>query len=595
MLKYLSKVLYVLTGNRKNLALLLFSFSLTSVLEALGIGMIAPFLSLASNPESIHKIALLAWLYAQLGLTSDNQLILLLGLAVICIFCIKAIVYFLSSSYIYKFSYDQKSLLVSRLLHAYLVVPYTFHLNRNTSTLIENIIIETNHFTYLCLLPLLIASANCIVVIILLLLLAKTDLLLLVMVLAILLPVFLWLARFGNKFKEWGKISSESQQGMIRTINHGLGGLKETRVIGCEAYFQSEMEQHANNYSRSAYLFNSYQLIPRVSIETIMVIFLIGFVSLSQIILNQDFQDLIASISVFSVAAMRMIPSASQLTQSMGNLKNSSYAVNQLYFDLKEIEKQNLNFSSKLVDSDQKMHDESQAMAFNQQVELQEITYRYPNISELAIEKISLTIKKGQSIGLIGKSGAGKTTLVDVILGLLQPESGDIKVDGISIYNNLRYWQNLVGYIPQSIFLIDDTIEHNIAFGVPDSLIDSERLEQAIKTAQLEELVDQLPEGIKTSVGERGVRLSGGQRQRIGIARALYHEREILVLDEATSALDTETERLVSEAIKSLAGTKTLIIIAHRLSTVEHCDCIYLLEKGRVIRSGSYQEVILST
>ena len=166
-------------------------------------------------------------------------------------------------------------------------------------------------------------------------------------------------------------------------------------------------------------------------------------------------------------------------------------------------------------------------------------------------------------------------------------------VDDVSIYDNLRSWQNLVGYIPQSIFLIDDTVERNIAFGVPDDLIDSERLNQAIKAAQLEELVEQLPDGIKTGVGERGVRLSGGQRQRIGIARALYHERDILVLDEATAALDNETEHLVTESIKSLAGTKTLIIIAHRLSTVEHCDHIYLLEKGRVIKSGSYQEVVL--
>ena len=193
---------------------------------------------------------------------------------------------------------------------------------------------------------------------------------------------------------------------------------------------------------------------------------------------------------------------------------------------------------------------------------------------------------------MIGKSGSGKTTLVDIILGLLDPKAGDILVDGKSIYNNLRSWQDMVGYIPQSIFLIDDTVERNIAFGVPDRLIDTERMYQAIKAAQLEELIAQLPEGIKTQVGERGVRLSGGQRQRIGIARALYHERKILVLDEATSALDNETERLVSDAIKSLAGTKTLIIIAHRLTTVEHCDRVYLLEKGRVVESGSYREVV---
>ena len=208
-------------------------------------------------------------------------------------------------------------------------------------------------------------------------------------------------------------------------------------------------------------------------------------------------------------------------------------------------------------------------------------------------KKYQFTIKKGESIALIGKSGAGKTTLVDVILGLLQPQQGDIKVDSHSIYCNLRNWQNLVGYIPQSIFLIDDTLEKNIAFGVPQDAIDRPQLYQAIKAAQLEEVVENLPDGLQTIVGERGLLLSGGQRQRVGIARALYHEREILVLDEATAALDNETESLITKAITSLSGTKTMIIIAHRLTTVKHCDRIYLMEKGRIIKSGSYEKVVL--
>jgi len=199
----------------------------------------------------------------------------------------------------------------------------------------------------------------------------------------------------------------------------------------------------------------------------------------------------------------------------------------------------------------------------------------------------------GQSIALIGKSGAGKTSLVDVFLGLLIPQSGDIQVDGHSVYQDLTAWQRSIGYIPQSIFLMDDTIRRNIAFGVTDHLVDEKRLSYALELAQLSELVKELPEGLQTSVGERGVRLSGGQRQRIGIARALYHEREILVLDEATSALDNETEAMVSEAIRALSGTKTMIIIAHRLTTVEHCDRVYAMDKGQIVKCGSYQEVVL--
>ena len=290
-----------------------------------------------------------------------------------------------------------------------------------------------------------------------------------------------------------------------------------------------------------------------------------------------------------------------------------------LYWDLKEVEKQdpphsltwtpNLTSLTSLLrlgkrksevalnivaPLDQSKLNDNSAMSFVHQVELKDVTYRYPGTSDPALQQLSLSLKKGQAIALIGKSGAGKTTLVDVILALLTPESGDIQVDGVSIYGNIRSWQNLVGYIPQSIFLMDDTIERNLAFGVPDHLIDGERLHQAIAAAQLTELVEQLPNGIKTEVGERGVRLSGGQRQRIGIARALYHQREILVLDEATSALDNETEKLVSQSIQALSGTKTLIVIAHRLTTVEYCDRVYLMDKGRIVKSGTYQEVVVN-
>lgn len=226
-------------------------------------------------------------------------------------------------------------------------------------------------------------------------------------------------------------------------------------------------------------------------------------------------------------------------------------------------------------------------------VVIDRLTYRYPGAESNALTNLSLTLRKGESIALIGKSGAGKTTLVDVLLGLLIPQSGDIKVDGLSIYGGLRSWQDLIGYIPQTIFLTDDTIERNIAFGVPDDQIDPERIAKAVHSAQLSDLVAQLPDGLQTMVGERGTMLSGGQRQRIGIARALYHEREILVLDEATSALDNETESLISEALRELSGQKTMIIIAHRLTTVEHCDRIYDMRKGQIVRSGSYQEVVL--
>jgi ATP-binding cassette, subfamily B, bacterial PglK len=599
MIGYLRQFLYVLAESKKSLLTLLLMFTFTSVLEALGVGLISPFLSLAYNPESIHKITLLDWTYKKLALQSSSQFIFFLSLLIATIFCIKSILYFLSRSYIYQFSYHQKEKLISRLLKSYLTVPYTFHLSRNTASLIKNTIVETDQFTQLCMLPFLTAIANFLVIFVLLLILAWINLFLLMFILVIILLVFLCFNLLRRKLKRWGYIRSESYQEMIRIINHSLGGLKETKILGCESYFENQIAHTGQEFAKVSTLFASFQLAPRIVIETIFIIFLMLFISICQIFFKQNIQDLTSVMGVFAVASIRLIPSASQSLQAIGHMQNGSHALEMLYLDLKEIEKQNLDRSFDIASrarANQPIsfkHLNERIMTFVNQVDLINITYRYPGISEAAIENISLTIKKGQSIGIIGKSGAGKTTLIDVILGLLDPESGDIRVDDVSVYENLRFWQNLIGYIPQSIFLIDDTVERNIAFGIPDDKIDAERLHKAIEAAQLVELVEGLPNGIKTQVGERGIRLSGGQRQRVGIARALYHQREILVLDEATAALDRETENLVSQAIKSLAGIKTLIIIAHRLSTIEHCDRVYWLDKGRIVKSGSYKEVVL--
>ena len=599
MIEYLSKVLYVLTGSRKSLLFLLLVFIFTSILEAFGIGLVGPFISLASNPESIQSISVLDWAYRKSGLESPQQFIPIVGFVIIIIFSIQALLYFLAQTYVYRYTHQQKSRLIARLLKAYLTAPYTFYLKQNTANIIKNIISETNQFTQGCLLALLLFTTNGIVVGVLLGLMAYSSPLLLVMILVILVPTFLLFNKLGHRFKRWGKTQSETQREMIRTVNHGLGGLKETRVIGCESYFENKMDVQVRKYARAATLSQASNLLPNIFIKTCLIIFVVLFVSLFNIFFNESGQDLTAVMGVFAVAAVRLIPASSQFISAMGKMRTSSHALDMLYLDLKEIEKREVhNRLESLKDSTAKGlvdrgSKDRNLLSFANQIELIDVTYRYPGASELSLDQISFKIKKGESIALIGKSGAGKTTLVDVILGLLELESGDIKVDGVSIYENLRSWQNLVGYIPQSIFLTDDTIERNIAFGVPDDQIDEGRLYKAIAAAQLEELIEQLPDGIKTGVGERGVRLSGGQRQRIGIARAIYHEREILVLDEATAALDNETESRVTEAINALAGTKTLIVIAHRLSTVENCDRIYMLEKGRVVKSGSYQEVVL--
>lgn len=594
MFSYLSKFLYVLPAKKSSLVLMLVLFTFVSTIEVIGIGLIGPFISLASRPEAVVKeSSQIAWLYKQLGFTQPSQMVAFIGILVIIIFCVKSFISWSIQSYIFKYSYIQRGRLVSKLMTAYIEAPYTFYLSKNSAHLIDHIVGETTKFADAVLSTLLSSTANFITLIAISVLLCFASPLAVASLIFIMLPLIFLFNAFKDKVRFWGKELYEANQGIIRGVNHGLGGFKETRIIGCGPYFEQECTLQAQRYADASIGFYAFKLSPRFITETMLVVFLVGFTSIN-LFLNRDMSELTSTLSIFALASIRLIPAFSNLTSGLSVLKNSSYALNQLYTDLKELE---------TLESDPSFHQEQHSnsslteanhtIPFEQKIVLDQVTYSYPKTSEIALEKISMTLEKGQSIAFIGKSGAGKTTLVDVILGLLVPQSGDIQVDGQSIYKNLRSWQNLIGYIPQSIFLIDDTLERNIAFGLPDHLIDENKLNKAIEGAQLKEVVANLPEGMKTRVGERGVRLSGGQRQRVGIARALYHEREILVLDEATSALDNETETLVTEAIKSLSGAKTMIIIAHRLTTVEHCNFIYRLEKGRVVESGSYKEVVL--
>ncbi len=601
MLRYLSKFLYVLPAKKISLVLLLILFTFVSSLEVVGIGLIGPFISLASNPDAvIQQNDWIRWIYNQLGLTQASQMVALIGAVVILIFCFKSLMSWSIQSYIFKYSYIQRGRLVSKLMRSYLDAPYTFYLTKNSAHLIDHVVGETTKFANSVLSTLLSSTANLFTLIAISILLCIASPLAVVSLVFMVAPLVLLFNLFREKMQFWGKELYEANQGMIRSVNHGLGAFKETRVIGCGSYFEEDCATQAERFANASIGFYAFKLSPRYITEAMLVVFLVGFTSIS-LFLNQNMEELTSTLSIFALASIRLIPAFSNLASGISSIKNSSYALNQLYSDLKELENiendknQELEARSNLVQKleHQQVLKEDKSFRFNHQVVLEQVTYSYPNASEIALEKISLTLEKGKSIAFIGKSGAGKTTLADVILGLLTPQSGDIQVDGQSIYSNLRLWQNLIGYIPQSIFLTDDTIERNIAFGVPDHLINSERLDKAIQGAQLKDVIDNLPDGVKTRVGERGVRLSGGQRQRVGIARALYHERDILVLDEATSALDNETESLVTEAIQSLSGSKTMIIIAHRLTTVQDCDCIYRMEKGKIIQSGSYREVVL--
>jgi ABC-type multidrug transport system fused ATPase/permease subunit len=606
MTKYLDKVLYVLPSRNRSLAILVFLFVLVSSLEFLGIGLVGPFISLAQQPSSVDNNWLLGWFYRQSGIDSKIAFISLCGAIVVVVFVAKSLLSWWVQSYVFRYSHEQKAKLSTRLMHAYLTAPYIFHLTKNSAELIQSIIEYTYKYCLSILVPILTIASNIIILISLIGLLCITNIVIVSVVLLLITPILIILNNINkNEIRYWGKIASQANESVIRSINHGIGGIKETITIGCESHFINQLYEKAIEHANASSSFTTFKLLPRYAIEICLVAILIGFTSIS-VILNKNTQNLTSILSVFALVSIRLIPATSNILGGIHTLRNSSYILDRLYNDLKSIENLKVMKNQKIeIILDGCSHNKKQAILnsseshsldkfdFNNTIVIKNISYTYPGTKIPAINNLSLTLHKGSSIGIIGRSGAGKTTLVDVILGLLIPHSGDILADEYSIYSNVKSWQSIVGYIPQNIYLADESIKRNIAFGSPDSEIDFERLEMAIQMSQLEDVVSNLPNGINTSVGDRGILLSGGQKQRIGIARQLYHGREILILDEATAALDNETESLITDAIKSLSGSKTTIIIAHRLTTLSHCDRIYEIEKGKIVKSGSYSDVIL--
>ena len=592
---YVSKFLYILQGKRKGLVLLAFLMLVVSLMETVSIGLIGPFISIATDPNFFEKPSFFKLLNEKLGFTSNIQFLVVFGVILIGIFFLKAIVSFSVQRYIFSYGFETQGDIQTRLMRAYLGAPYTFHLARNTASLIQSILKDAEVFCSNVMMPVLFSVSNLAIITGLIILLIYTSSLATLVVSGILLVGYFLFHFLKDRMARWGRESGEASTEMIRVINHSLGGLKETRVIGCEPYFNQQMQTESRRFAKMASNAVSASTLPRYILEAFLMTFLILITFIFLGSNQQSPQQLTSVLGIFALASIRLMPAASNLMGAINGIRYANYAIDKVYFDLKELESLGLTSvsnplqSAELSDEPVSLH---RVMPFVNDIVLDQIDYRYPTGTQNALNQVSLRIQRGQSIGLIGRSGAGKTTMVDIILGLLTPQNGDIKVDGISIYQDIRSWQNLVGYVPQSIFLMDDTLDRNVAFGVPDRLIDRKRLHDALESAQLLELVEQLPNGLKTLMGERGVRLSGGQRQRVGIARALYHQREVLVLDEATAALDNETEKLISESIQLLSGEKTIIIIAHRLSTIEHCDCVYMMEKGRVVKSGTYREVV---
>ena len=608
MLKYLKKLLCILPASNLNLAVAAIIFVLTSCIEAIGIGIIGPFIALASNFSMIEQMPLLAQIRDGLGIEQDNRFVAILGLLAISIFLLKTLAAWATQVFIARFSDEQQRLLIVKMANNYLEAPYVYHITKNSSSITDRLIEVANTFSNTIFMPLLITLANFFLFISLFFLLCFTSLPIMLGLLATLFPVLLFFNSFAPKIREWGKQMRDSKADIIQTVNHAFGSVKETKVIGCEKYFEDQVTSQAKKLEESHRTFISFRILPRFILESAIVVSVIMIISLSVLLNGEGVDGTTSVLGVFALASIRLLPAITNSINGVNQLRASSYTVDQIYYELLElssVRNEQDSIGSKLSSNGSSLSQATTERAefgspdikrfkFENQITLESVNYRYPNSSKNVISDLSLSINKGESVAFIGKSGAGKTTLVDIILGLLIPQYGDLKVDGLSIYDNLRAWKNLIAYIPQTIFLIDDSVEKNIAFGVPEHLIDHQKLLKAVRVAQLTEVIDGLANGLNTLVGERGILLSGGQRQRVGIARAIYHDRQILVLDEATAALDNETEKLVTDSISSLSsGDKiTLITIAHRLTTIKDCDRIYMLSDGRIVKSGKFSEVV---
>lgn len=575
---------------KKKLVILFFMMIIAAVFETVGIGLIVPFVGMMTNPSVIQENALLSFLYHMLHFQSTSAFMIFATVVLLSIFMIK-------NGYLLFFHYSQYRIVLNeqvrlsqRLLQRYLTKPYTFHLQRNSAELLRNVNGEVPRVFQGIVLSAfqLLTEALVIICIFVLLLVTAFEA---TVIASILLggSVCLFFKVFRRRISTLGKEQQLVSGTVIKWVNQGLGASKEVKVSGKEAFFvQSYTKQSQIKANNSRYM-KVLEQIPRLFIETLLVSVIL-ITMLMIIFQGTDTSQLISTMALFSMAAVRLMPSINRVVAMITTIKYSQPALTVIYEDL--LEEKNPSQESK---PNQVSRSPVKGKRFFQDsIDLKEVFFRYPNQKEFSIENVSLTIPIGESVAFIGESGAGKTTIVDIILGLFQPEKGEVFVDGKPLIQQIETWQQKIGYIPQSIFLSDDSIRNNVAFGIDPTCVDDTEVWRAIEQAQLKEYVENLTDGLNTPVGERGIQLSGGQRQRIGIARALYHNPEILFMDEATSALDNQTEQEMMKAIDCLKGEKTIIIIAHRLSTIENCDRIFKVNRGRIesIQYGIERSVI---
>lgn len=579
MKKIIDELRYIFPRKQQiGLILLLVGIGMGTVLELLGVTAILPFIDVVMNPESIQRKAYLRNAYEFLKFDSEVTFMIFLAFILIVVYVLKNLFLCLLYGLQYRFIFNNQKEIACRMLKCYMRQPYSFHLSHNSSDLIRNVSTDTNMMFrgLLAILQTITEVAVCIALGVYLFILDKT----ITLGVGIIAGGFLVL--FGKSFKGYlTKIGTEDRKynaNITKWLMQSFGGIKETKIMEREEYFLDKFEYSYENYAKCEKRYCFLQAIPRPVIEAVCIGAIL-LVVIFKLMTGTQSNYFVTTLSVFAMAAFRLLPSVSRIANYLSIIMFNKPAIDAVYHDLKEIDRIEKENSEKKEDSE--------VLKIEKKIMIQNLSFRYPDSDKFVLENINMEIEKNQSVALIGPSGAGKTTLADIILGALQPTEGGVYIDGKNIQKNMAAWHKNIGYIPQTIFLMDDTIRNNIAFGVDEENIDEHRLWKAVEKAQLKDFIEDLDEGIETEIGEAGIRLSGGQRQRIGIARALYHDPEVLVLDEATSALDNDTEEAVMEAINELAGSKTFIIIAHRLTTIRKCNQIFEVKNANVEKVGN--------
>ncbi len=574
--KLVKQVQYIFDrGQKFQLLFLLFIVIFTTFVELLGVTAIMPLIEVMMDPNCIQATPYLRIIYQFLGFDNIVSFLIFLSIVLIVVYWVKNILVAISYNLQYKFTFSNQKKMAYKMLKCYLSQPYFFHLSHNSAELIRSINTDIV-MMFQGVLSILQFFAEILVCIVLGgYLLIKDPGITVILIIFMLAFVVFFVKKFKSYLSYIGEEDRKYAAGIVKWLQQSFGGLKETKIMHREKFFLGKFEEEYSQWADLEKIYRNLQMIPKPIMETLCITAIMLAIIL-KLLNGAEITSFVTTISAFAIAAFRLLPSFNRITNYVSVILFNYPAFEAVYNDLKKIDE--LSEARYEI-----MNDNDEVLPLNDCIYVKDISYKYPSGEDFVLRNINVEIPKNKSVALIGPSGAGKTTLADLILGALEPTEGTIYIDETNAFAHLSAWQKNVGYIPQSIYLMDDTIRNNIIYGA-ETDVDDERLMKAVEEAQLKEFIETLSEGLDTEIGERGIRLSGGQRQRIGIARALYSNPQVLVLDEATSALDNDTEKAVMEAIDSLAGTKTLIIIAHRLSTVENCDIKYEVRDGNAYR-----------